>query len=885
MAKSAGVRFYFRDKDKWSNFIKLNVGFDASFRLDKTTDDANISFILNEEPTWLKINMWAALFINADSNHVEINADGTPKNHDQFIIGGYQYYKTTAGYYVVTMKLVEPIERFRGILGETLSYTNQISKVVDDKPYTKEPYNYYTALKRWLQVTPANIDSISRNSEKKDANGIAWWNRITILDKDFLSSLPFADDTLNELSLYDLLFNIYDSGTGRTPVAYFDLRQDGGLDKLPRNNKRDEYLLKFIRQDGLDKPVLEWSDLVDNKAQGFDVCTGVLKREDGADYATGLVANVTNLSPNTRTTFPAQGLYAVPEALIDKRNTIGIGKGQGQWGIVLPHKIKNVISLKELKINGYESSDQIPGSETIHHLSRQILDRTVVEQKQKAALYEDDEDVDYYNEGDNIVYINDYESKNLKYGNAPNNVFSQLYYIEYEPLVDARICIGDDEYVQQINQTASQVDSEKFGKFMQDYLDGMGKADYTIQRTTENPELYLGYFGSRVKRDGKFYIITNIAILNRNFQYDVVLQLNENHTRKNLSYQAPQNIRANTAIQYENVCDRKTNYKQEVQIDLRQADKDIADEYRIKKRPILNVLGVYADSNLYPQMAEILVSEQAKSYYTNIATFVAANQVGVNINIGNAVIGKTKKIQIVNAGPYADDLTGSTYSDPFNSVTEQIPILYTDAFGEVDKVLISILSIMDSNLGEINDSRSSEEYLKTVNFQNAMANINTTATSGGKVITTFGLNLQKDMLENCNITCSIILKGQSEGIKIHNNALANSRVVVQNDDIDTIKLIFTNPNNNATIIKEFACEFVGDESDKDSELHYVYVGEDYIEYDYSDNALDFIPSMIHIMNGNKSKDSYNDVLTIMVDELNFSDTEKNGLKQRLKIYF
>lgn len=45
--------------------------------------------------------------------------------------------------------------------------------------------------------------------------------------------------------------------------------------------------------------------------------------------------------------------------------------------------------------------------------------------------------------------------------------------------------------MQQVNQTASQVDSEKFGKFMSDYLAGMAKADYTIQRTTEKPQDYI----------------------------------------------------------------------------------------------------------------------------------------------------------------------------------------------------------------------------------------------------------------------------------------------------------------------------------------------------------------------------------------------------------
>lgn len=901
MGKFTGIRFYLREKQKWSNFLKLHAGFDASFVLDKTTDSANVSFICATEPSFLKINTWVVLFINADTNVVEFNSDGTPSNHEQFIVGGYQYYKTLAGY-EVTMKLIEPIERFRGVLGETLSYTNQTSKEQNGTTYVKDAYNYYTALKRWLQVTPANTDNISRDSESKDPNGIAWWNRITILDKDFLSRLSFADDTLNELSLYDLLLDVYDSGTGRTPVAYFDIDNET---KLARNNARDEYLLKFIVQDGTDKPTLEWNELVAHKPFG-EVCTGVMKREDGANYATGLVANVTNLSPSAKSFFPVQGLYALPEALAEIRDT---NREDLQWGLVLPYKIKKVTKLVEMSVNGYSHLKDIPDNNGNGHsiktydLSRNINTLEVLEQKEKDTKKNNDK-INYYVEGDNIIYLVNYKFEDVGtnsafHSQAPNNIASLVYYVEYEPIIDARIQVGDNEYVQQINQTASQVDSEKFGKFMQNYLDGMDKADYTIQRTTERPQDYINLIGSRVKRDNKTYIITNIAFRNRNLQYDVFFQLNENHLRKNMSYQAPQNIRPNTAIQYDNIQDRKSNYKMYFNMNLKGGLVNPITSF-LAKKIMLNIFGARVSQEFYPQIANIncqgkvITASGEEGKYTNsfnvpVTPFFYAKQVCFNLTfLNNAVAIKKKIVQEGNSSSVEKvDQTHyitHNYYDPFNRVKEQIPVLYTDPFGEVEKITIAFYGSNESELDEINQKGVSngEEFIKTRALQEAMSNSD--YINGNLLFAILGLNWQKDMMENGNITIAVELKG-NDGIEFDDRTIELTRLARLKEDITKIRLSFTFDNSDDIIYREFEPELI--DGEKDTTLRYVKFDNNYslVDYDYSDEPLPAIPNKISISHTYKSFGStYIKTTEIDVDKSDLSDSRKESLKNSLTIY-
>lgn len=885
MDKFTGIRLYFRDTNKWSNFLKLHAGFDVNFVLDKTTDSANISFIVQDEPEYLQINMWVALFINSNKSDFEFYKDGTPKNHEQFIVGGYQYYKTLAGY-EVTMKLIEPIERFRGVLGETLSYTNQTSKVQDDITYIKEHYNYYTALKRWLQVTPANTDNISRDSDNKDSNGIAWWNRITILDKDFLSGLPFADNTLNELSLYDLLLDVYDSGTGRTPVAYFDLNTTTGM---PQRLDRDEYLLKFIRQDGEDKPILEWDSLTENKGSG-EVCSGVMKREDGANYATGLVSNVSNLSSDIIEYYPSQDLYAVPEALnLATRYTEDLSAGAENWGLRLPYKIKDVIKLEKMEVNGIRPKLYV-GVE----LWRRITEKTVKEDKERNAWMEVSNIEYFYSEGDNIIYLNDYKYEKKKTEGADKaQGASWLYRIEYVPLIDARICVGESEFVQQINQTASQVDSNKFGKFMEKYLAGMGKADYTIQRTTEQPQDFINFIGSRVRRGRKTYMITNIALRNRNFQYDLFFQLNENHLRKNMTYQAPQNIRANTAIQYENISDRRTNLDIKLLMGIKPV-KRLANFDKIipNAAVLLNIFGANCDEAFFPQAANITnrfkiktgdgkIDDNLYEFSSPIIKFTMGNQVSMNIQFyDNATAGVKREVE--------EDVI-----DPFNRVYRQIPVLYTDPFGEVLSTKIDIVNVAGDKFFDIdvealedddNYKYALSEFIRTLDMQKATANPKAYVNVNNLILSTDKfINLQKDMHENYNITITTFLDGE-EVIVLENDVLQYSRLISSKNEFKAwlLEFIYDDPNR-----IDYRLFVRSDIEDENYERIRVFGNARIITYDYSRTPLKNVPNKICIYMKEKADGFINGikVATINVDNANLTELEREKLKNQLNLYF
>lgn len=74
---------------------------------------------------------------------------------------------------------------------------------------------------------------------------------------------------------------------------------------------------------------------------------------------------------------------------------------------------------------------------------------------------------------------------------------------------------GDEDYVQQVNQTASQVDSEKFGKFMSDYLAGMAKADYTNKERLKSHNIISGQSIYKKGRKRPFFISKNNGIMVR----------------------------------------------------------------------------------------------------------------------------------------------------------------------------------------------------------------------------------------------------------------------------------------------------------------------------------------------------------------------------------
>lgn len=321
---------------------------------------------------------------------------------------------------------------------------------------------------------------------------------------------------------------------------------------------------------------------------------------------------------------------------------------------------------------------------------------------------------------------------------------------------------------------------------MQNYLDGMAKADYTIQRTTEEPQKYLAYFGSRVKRGDKTYMITNIALRNRNFQYDVFFQLNENHIRKNMCYLAPQTIRANMAIQYSNIQNRQTHIRDNMVCSLNYPDA--AEGVNIKylqnsaRKAVFNVLlphsPVTADlsENLYPQFANIINDQQgddvlsSEESSTNIAPFLVGNDICFNIKfLNNAISGKSKEGVVIEENGAAVR---------FGRVSAQIPNLYTNSLGEVYKTSISLISVKDKR-PEIGEYKTKSAFDKAVSFVRSAGNVYAYNLQKDRTIIEIPkLNLQKDMIEEYNITYSLNVKG-SKLITVYPEMLKYSRLINQ----------------------------------------------------------------------------------------------------------
>lgn len=788
------LQIFLRDLGRWSIRKRLHVGYEEHWKLDKTTDSAkNIEINVTgaEEPPfgigdWVRI-----LYIDNDSDPATYNTDGTPDNHSQYIIGGIKKtYDATTNIWTCGMELLEPIERARGIMGETLTYTNQTSKVYNDVTYVKEPYNHLTALERWLKVTPANCDTYEEGYDPHE--NTSWYNRIKILDKDFLEKIPFADTTYNELSLYNVLLDNFDSSTGRTPVLYFDIDRETDL---PRNMARDEYLLKFERQDGLEEDPIDYDALLKN---ADNVCIS----ETIDNYATGLVANVENLSAGGAVSFPAQGLYAVPEVDADVRDTLSDSYNTAPWDswiLRVPHNIKRIVEIREIELYGRIAS----GGGAIGYSSslteNVIANVNILERKQYLAVDPNgdptkDQKYFWYIEGENKVHLKNYVAEDIT--TLPNDYDSQtnssmvrtyVYYIEYEPLIDCRLQVGDEHFVQQFNQSSSQVDGEKFGAFMQAFLKGMHKPDITFGKNYHDPRKFKGYIGRRVVKGDKTYIITNMSYRNRVYDYYVAFQLNENHVRKNTSYQVSQEIRPNIAIPTDSIKERKTVLRQKVKIGITPQTKE-GPQYLARDCDILTALDPGGFSNLrYPQVALIetkskltkqdgTVVDFSQKRLSPIARFIFGNQVCFNVQFyDNADSGKEKTIasRQVISGKYE-----------FTDVRSQIPVLYTDPFGELQCAKIRICNFSDLTQSE--GETSKDIYDKRLNIYKTMLKLPNVPNDFENQIQFENIlvpnqNLYKDQLETFNETIAIELV-PDEHIIVHRNLLELSRLMSPQDN-------------------------------------------------------------------------------------------------------
>ena len=909
------IQIYSRKDNAWGERYEMSPKYGENWVLDKSTDSAqDIEFQIQDvtEPTF-DVNDWVRiLHVSTADEAASYDSEGLPLNHTQYCIGSYaRTYVGALEKWKISLALIEPTERTQGIIGESLNYTNQTSKVYNDITYTKQPFNHYTALRRWLMLTPANCDKYDNNytpehgqyrrivagdkvyteafdtfttwanylpsppsneeaetiltftdgskifvlndmgenalvfddgawhslgymnsgvmdwsetggnynfgdrvisqinhsgvrqlflSEYLNEN-ISWYNRIKILDKTWLETLPFADDTYNELSLYNVLMDNFDSSVGRTPCFYFDINP---LTDLPYNKTRDEYKLKFLRQDGFDKPVLQWDSLM---AAEPNVCTAAFDlttKKEAANYAKGLVANVSNLSAGRTISFPSEGLYAVPEILDDsKRDTTKdeYKKSGDDWGLRLPHKVSKITKLTRMQLRG----SKVYSGPINWLLGRESNQVTVLEKKEYLASEttpEQNNAIAWFEEGSNEIHLRSYFYYDDDQATA-------VFYVEYEPLIDCRIEIGDMDFAQQVNQSSSQVDATKFSEFMANYKNSMNKADVFFGKCYYSLHFYAfsDLIGSRVQKDNKMYMITNIGYQKHGLQYYVYFQLNENHFRKNNSYQAPQNIREDIAISIDSVKDRRAFIKQTIKLGL---TPQTAEGYQFltdKKTAISGLVPNAVSASLYPQVAFVQTSSVLtksggtelfiKDLLAPIARLVFANTIMFNVRfLNNAIAGKKKtpdyrEVSVPQGGVELKNIY------PFGDIKEQLPILYTDPFGEVQKLSCYFGVLTVDGFDELTYSNSSEnepKFFETKNAYYSLANLpqldleQWVAIKTTSAISVENQNLYKSQLETLNQTVGIEYKG--DGVIPCKKLLENSRLMKRSNNYFAIYALF-----------------------------------------------------------------------------------------------
>jgi len=805
---------------KWSDRLPLNVGYKENWVLDKTTDTAYCEFSYFDKdcvhPKWNIMDWCRILHIKDINEEIKYDEEGLPINFSEYVIGEIQAnYVAKNCMWKIMLKLEEPIVRTCGVLGETLTYTNQREKNEDLVTFFHEPYNHLSALERWLKVTPANCDVYEKDESGRDIRNmrnISWYNRIKILDEDLLRNTEFADDTFNELNLYNVLMDNYDSSIGKTPALFFDMifdKADKNYD-LPRNSERDEYLLKFLNQDGIDKPVIDeqQSKEIFNNISSYQMSKSV------SNYATGIATNAQNISTSISTFFPAERLYLSPEVNSNVRDTT---KEDCECVLRFPNKIKNIIKLTKLEIIDlkYVGEEDVDDLKTVR-LCRTESDITIYTKEKKQYncinFTEAKPETKYvwYEEGDNLLHINEY-----KYiGNSTTSAI--VYCVEYIPLIDARLEIGTNDFVQQVNQTSSQVDNQKFGDYLQNYLAGMNVDDLVIIKTFNSFFDFNDLIGRRVHYNGIEYLITNVSYQNRNFQYEVVFQLNENHFRKNDSVQASQNIRENIELATENLKSRKTFYRQIVKLSTQKSKSDknqilmhnsilkllsaITNEYSASDEPHYAGLifkSVYKYGVRFPLVSGYIETGETnfeKMLFSPITKFRFGNSICFNIKTrDNAEIAKNKNF---------DSEVYERYEKKLTRINSQTPVLYTDKFGEVKTVDIIIGRSSMKPLVEYNEYENikeeekyneiEQEITNTTNYYKMCNFIETNAKTSEwknlqntKDIDVTALNIQKDMLETFNLTLAINLTADNHIIV--NPQLLDKSILFSSKSVDEEK--------------------------------------------------------------------------------------------------
>lgn len=715
-----------------------------------------------------------------------------PKNHEQYIIKDISYiYDKINNEIDIQLALQEPIEMANGINCETMSFTNQINKIVDGTTYEHEALNHLSVLEKILKVTPANNDDYVNQTRQQRKS---WFNRIKIADRTLLMNLPFNDETINESTIYEILLNKYDSSVGRTPVIYFDINPSTDL---PNNTNRDEYVLCFERQDGFEKEEILFSDIDNNNKEKTE-------SKNGENFADGLISNFDNLSPNNNIYTPAEILWLVPEVDTNERDLTSYNNaGTGDWVLKLPHKIKKINSVKR-----YYLMVELDGTNAITDVEHIVEDfaNKVVNSAETNLIFEERQynaSEDYfknpncvwYKEGDNLIHLNEVFYKSYLSGQE-NKIW--IYQVEYEPFVSGRFDLGND-YQKQINQTESQIDNKKFSSYLKDYFNSMNKSDITIVKTIDNFSEIID-IGTRIVKENKNYIVTNISIQNRGFNYDVVYQLNENHTRRNDNIEAPQEIRKNIELGVDATKERMSMLNKNIKLSLNVVG---GNDNFIDRSCVFSSLFTTYNAENYPQVAYFTFKSDYPfvssgttqiNLISEICRYVLNDTICFNFKfIDNAEAGKKKVLQkytntsLVPRVPYF-------YGIP----KEQVPILYTDIFGEFNEFDVKLIKV---NGYDLNTATAENwfDYLNNIAYPiiKNVANYPLTTEVNAEDINNpicevENINYYKDMLDTFNYTLGFHIDTDSN-IIVCDSLLKNSVLMTKNKK--QVKYILTENKN------------------------------------------------------------------------------------------
>lgn len=462
---------------------------------------------------------------------LEYDENGMPSNHDQFYIyAGRCSQSNTDEKYEHQYDLVEPIEITKRIICETRDFANIESIDVADaatnirKTFTQEPTDLYYMFTDILKTT-----GIKTNSEDT-----SWYSKIKIMDKELLKANAIGtNQTFNSCSLYENLFQI-GKMIKRYPILLFNPKFDMSKDRWEdANEDYREFLLYYVRYDGIGMPVLSMADFMEESGGWCE--TQGKERDEGT-----VISETQNMRPNQPIWYPAKGYYVAIQSTDDSQilftqNDIGILSSFGVWEnfndkacIRLPNNIEKI-----LKIKCFIGSADPTGPNNKNELA--IFNYPVMPKEDWRFLNANEKKKTlYYEKGSNLIkgfdisIINDHTISGWY-----SRSFS--FSIQYIPLINQRIPKHSNNKLQKnIAQLNPQVDSDLWGTYLENYAEENNGYELTTVRTfTKYADIWK--LGTNViSDDGTLYVISDISIAKHNSVYTCQFTANDNNIKRSM---------------------------------------------------------------------------------------------------------------------------------------------------------------------------------------------------------------------------------------------------------------------------------------------------------------------------------------------------------------